>query len=136
MIWQNLLFGVTFIVVLLVLGATGRINPMVAAFLHMVSSAVVIFNSARLVRFGEHLEGHALTATPSATASPPIASAEPQPLPAPRPACGRGSSSITKHAGRQAGPSPDVPHQPLLSSLPSVSALVRYNACVFEEAVI
>jgi len=85
-IWQNLLFGVTFIVVLLVLGATGRINPMVAAFLHMVSSAVVIFNSARLVRFGEHLEGHALTATPSATASAPIASAETQPLPAPMPA--------------------------------------------------
>jgi len=85
-IWQNLLFGVTFIVVLLVLGATGRINPMVAAFLHMVSSAVVIFNSARLVRFGEHLEGHALTATPAATASAPIASAETQPLPAPMPA--------------------------------------------------
>ncbi|HSW46110.1 MAG TPA: cation-translocating P-type ATPase [Phycisphaerae bacterium] len=55
-IWQNLLFGVTFIVVLLVLGAIGWVNPMLAAFLHLLSSAVVIFNSARLVRFGEHIE--------------------------------------------------------------------------------
>jgi len=54
-IWQNLLFGVTFIVVLLALSAMGKMSPMLGAFLHMVSSAVVIFNSARLVRFGEHL---------------------------------------------------------------------------------
>lgn len=56
-IWQNLLFGVTFIVILLILGALGYLPPMLAAFLHMVASAVVIFNSARLVRFGEEMEG-------------------------------------------------------------------------------
>ncbi|HOA72945.1 MAG TPA: cation-translocating P-type ATPase [Phycisphaerae bacterium] len=55
-IWQNLLFGVAFIVVLLILGALGYLPAMMAAFLHMVASAVVIFNSARLVRFGEDLE--------------------------------------------------------------------------------
>jgi len=54
-IWQNLGFGVTFIVILLALSAMGKMSPMLGAFLHMVSSAVVIFNSARLVRFGEHL---------------------------------------------------------------------------------
>ncbi len=57
-IWQNMLLGVLFIVVLLVLGAMGLVNPMVAAFMHMVASAFVIFNSARLVRYGEHLEAH------------------------------------------------------------------------------
>jgi Cd2+/Zn2+-exporting ATPase len=55
-IWQNLLFGVVYIVVLEILGATGYVQPMLAAILHSLSSAVVIFNSARLVRFGEHLE--------------------------------------------------------------------------------
>lgn len=55
-IWQNLLFGILFIVILLVCGATGHLSAMVAALLHMVASAVVIFNSARLVRFGEDVE--------------------------------------------------------------------------------
>ena len=54
-IWQNLLFGVAFIVLLLALGAMGKISPMIAAFLHTVAGGFVIFNSARLVRFGEHL---------------------------------------------------------------------------------
>ncbi|MBI4580665.1 MAG: cation-translocating P-type ATPase, partial [Planctomycetes bacterium] len=54
-IWQNLLFGVAFIVILLILGAVGYLGAMLAAFLHTVASAVVIFNSARLVRFGEDL---------------------------------------------------------------------------------
>ncbi|MEP0842668.1 MAG: cation-translocating P-type ATPase, partial [Phycisphaerae bacterium] len=54
-IWQNLLGGVIFIVVLLVLGAMNIVTPIMAAFLHAVASAVVVFNSARLVRFGEHL---------------------------------------------------------------------------------
>lgn len=57
-IWQNLLFGVTFIIILLIAGALGRLPAMAAAFLHMVSSAVVIFNSARLVRFGEEVQPH------------------------------------------------------------------------------
>jgi Cd2+/Zn2+-exporting ATPase len=69
-IWQNLLFGVSFIVVMLVFSAMGKLNPMAAAFLHMVASAVVIFNSARLVRFGEHLGTTSLRPTaPSAEAA-------------------------------------------------------------------
>ena len=54
-IWQNLLGGVIFIVALLSLGAMGYVNPMLAAFLHALASAAVVFNSARLVRFDEHL---------------------------------------------------------------------------------
>jgi len=54
-IWQNLLGGVAYIVVLEVIGALGWITPMWAAFFHAVASALVIFNSARLVRFGEQL---------------------------------------------------------------------------------
>jgi Cd2+/Zn2+-exporting ATPase len=55
-IWQNLVFGILFIVSLEVLAVMGMLEAMVAAFLHTVSSAIVIFNSARLVRFGENLE--------------------------------------------------------------------------------
>jgi len=63
-IWQNLLFGITFIVVMLALGAMGILNPMMGAFLHTVSSAIVILNSARLVRFGEEIDdGQQKTAT-------------------------------------------------------------------------
>jgi len=50
---QNLLFGVCFITVALILGGFGRISPIVGAVLHLGSSLVVVFNSARLVRFGE-----------------------------------------------------------------------------------
>ena len=78
-VWQNLLFGVSYIVVMMVFSAMGMLNPMMAAFLHMVASAVVILNSARLVRFGEHVE-----------AAPILLSAErpvsDRPAPAPVPA--------------------------------------------------
>ncbi len=72
-IWQNLLFGVSYIIFLEVLGAMGKISPMFAAFLHMVASAIVIFNSARLVRFGEHLQAAPLTLqrAPARTSAPP-----------------------------------------------------------------
>ncbi|MCC6579351.1 MAG: cadmium-translocating P-type ATPase [Phycisphaeraceae bacterium] len=77
-IWQNLLFGVAYIVVLEVLGAMGILPPMVAAFLHMIASAIVIFNSARLVRYGEHLESAGIS--PVARPTPPRpASPAPQP---------------------------------------------------------
>ena len=52
-IWQNLGFGMLFIVILLILAGMGYIHPIVAAILHLCSSAIVVFNSARLVRFGE-----------------------------------------------------------------------------------
>jgi Cd2+/Zn2+-exporting ATPase len=54
-IWQNLLFGVIFIVILGPLAILGKLPAVWAAFFHTVASAVVIFNSARLVRFGEEL---------------------------------------------------------------------------------
>ncbi len=54
-IHQNLLFGMVFIIGFIVLGAMGWITPVLAAVLHMVAATFVIFNSARLVRFGEEL---------------------------------------------------------------------------------
>jgi Zn2+/Cd2+-exporting ATPase len=83
-IWQNMLFGVCYIVVLEVLaGALGWISPMVAAILHVLASALVIFNSARLVRFGEHLQP---AAAPSAEQPLRGAPASPGPVPAMAPA--------------------------------------------------
>ncbi len=55
-IWQNLVFGMLFIVVLFVAAGFGQLPAMLAAFLHTIASALVIFNSARLVRFGEDLD--------------------------------------------------------------------------------
>jgi Cd2+/Zn2+-exporting ATPase len=52
-IWQNLIFGVLFIVVTQTLAIWGELTPVWAAVLHTIATAVVIFNSARLVRFGE-----------------------------------------------------------------------------------
>jgi len=51
---QNLGFGIAFIVIGISLARF--IPPGVAAFLHFTSSLVVVFNSARLVRQGEHLD--------------------------------------------------------------------------------
>ncbi|KPK65242.1 MAG: hypothetical protein AMK73_03565 [Planctomycetes bacterium SM23_32] len=56
---QNILFGAVFVVGGLLLGGLGYIGPVVAAVLHVLSSFIVIFNSARLVRFGEELSPHA-----------------------------------------------------------------------------
>jgi Cd2+/Zn2+-exporting ATPase len=52
-VWQNLIFGVVFIVVTQALAIWGGLTPIWAAILHTVATAAVIFNSARLVRFGE-----------------------------------------------------------------------------------
>lgn len=57
-IWQNLTFGVLFILISGLLILWGLVGPMTAAFLHMLSSAVVIFNSARMVRYGEEIAAH------------------------------------------------------------------------------
>ncbi len=78
-IWQNMLMGITYIVALETLGALGKISPMFAAFLHVVASAIVIFNSARLVRFGEHLQAGE---TPSAE-QPRVTAPGRGPVPAP-----------------------------------------------------
>ncbi|MDY6913616.1 MAG: cation-translocating P-type ATPase [Planctomycetota bacterium] len=52
---QNLIFGISFIVAFEILAALGAVAPVWAALLHMLAATVVIFNSARLVRFGEEL---------------------------------------------------------------------------------
>ena len=53
---QNLFFGAGFIIIFMVMAATGVLTPIWAAILHVVSGLVVIFNSARLVRAGEDVE--------------------------------------------------------------------------------
>jgi Cd2+/Zn2+-exporting ATPase len=55
---QNLVFGVVFVVTVMSLGAFDVIPPILAAVLHTASSFVVVFNSARLVRFGEEKLSH------------------------------------------------------------------------------
>ncbi len=52
-VWQNILFGVAFIVITMTLAIWGPLTPITAAIAHTVATAVVIFNSARLVRYGE-----------------------------------------------------------------------------------
>jgi Cd2+/Zn2+-exporting ATPase len=53
----NLCFGIVFIVLGVVAGAAAWLPAVYAAALHFVGSLVVVFNSARLVRYGEEL-GH------------------------------------------------------------------------------
>ena len=55
---QNLGFGVLFILLGIVASAVGWLPVILAAVLHLGGAVVVVFNSARLVRFGEHLESH------------------------------------------------------------------------------
>lgn len=54
----NLMFGILFIAVGIGTAAAGWLPIILAAILHLAGSVIVIFNSARLVRFGEHLEPH------------------------------------------------------------------------------
>ena len=57
-IWQNLIFGVSFILVGEVAIIFELVGPMLAALLHTLASAIVVFNSARMVRYGEHIATH------------------------------------------------------------------------------
>jgi Cd2+/Zn2+-exporting ATPase len=52
----NLLFGILFIVLGVGAASAAWLRPTLAAMLHFVGSLAVIFNSARLVRYGEELE--------------------------------------------------------------------------------
>ncbi len=52
---QNLILGAVFITLFLIGAGLGILPPLVGAVLHTIAATVVIFNSARLVRFGEHL---------------------------------------------------------------------------------
>jgi Cd2+/Zn2+-exporting ATPase len=53
---QNFAFGTLFIISGLTLASLGYLHPIMAAFLHVTGSLIVVFNSARLVRKGEELE--------------------------------------------------------------------------------
>ncbi|MBU1260396.1 MAG: cation-translocating P-type ATPase [Planctomycetes bacterium] len=55
---QNLLFGILFIILGVSASAVGWLPLIYAALLHFGGSLVVVFNSARLVRYGEELEPH------------------------------------------------------------------------------
>ena len=54
-VYQNLIFGIVFIVGGLSLAFMNILTPIIAALLHNVGSFIVIFNSARLVRYGEEM---------------------------------------------------------------------------------
>ncbi len=67
---QNLLLGVSFIIVLEILSAMGWITPIMGAIFHFVAACAVIFNSARLVRFGEELHKPAQEEQPAPRVEP------------------------------------------------------------------
>ncbi|UCG47918.1 MAG: cation-translocating P-type ATPase [Phycisphaerales bacterium] len=52
----NLGFGIIFIILGVAAGAAAWLPAVYAAFLHFAGSLIVVFNSARLVRFGEELD--------------------------------------------------------------------------------
>jgi Cd2+/Zn2+-exporting ATPase len=54
-VYQNLVFGILFILTGISLSAYGVLTPIGAAVLHCLGSLPVIFNSARIVRYGEEL---------------------------------------------------------------------------------
>jgi len=58
LVLQNLAFGLVFMVGGLSFAGFGWMTPILAALLHNVSSFIVIFNSARLVRMGEEFAPH------------------------------------------------------------------------------
>ena len=55
-IYQNLGFGIIFIVLGIAAGAAAWLTAPYAAVLHFAGSLIVVFNSARLVRYGEELD--------------------------------------------------------------------------------
>ncbi|MBM4033707.1 MAG: cation-translocating P-type ATPase [Planctomycetes bacterium] len=58
LVLQNLVFGLLFMLGGLAFAGVGWMTPILAALLHNVSSFIVIFNSARLVRMGEEFAPH------------------------------------------------------------------------------
>jgi Cd2+/Zn2+-exporting ATPase len=55
-IYQNLSFGIFFIILGIAAGGGGWLPAAYAAVLHFAGSLIVVFNSARLVRYGEELD--------------------------------------------------------------------------------
>jgi len=73
---QNFIMGVFFVIGGLALAAMKYINPILAAFMHVAGSLIVVFNSFRLVRAGEELEpfqAPALETGKTPAANPPQA---------------------------------------------------------------
>jgi len=66
---QNFLIGVFFIIGGLTAATLGYLNPVLAAVMHNAGSLLVVFNSARLVRQGEELDGLAESESGSSTAT-------------------------------------------------------------------
>lgn len=52
---QNLFIGILFVIGGILLAVFGIMTPILAAILHLLSTLIVLFNSARLVRTGEEL---------------------------------------------------------------------------------
>jgi Cd2+/Zn2+-exporting ATPase len=52
------------------LAALNYLPPIAAAFLHVVGSLIVVFNSARLVRQGEEMEPHVASPNEQAVPAP------------------------------------------------------------------
>jgi Zn2+/Cd2+-exporting ATPase len=71
---QNLCFGILFITVGLFVTGKGWVPAILAVMLHLASSLVIVFNSARLVRFGEELTPM-VEASPSAPETPEVTGA-------------------------------------------------------------
>jgi Cd2+/Zn2+-exporting ATPase len=81
-IHQNMIFGVVFIVLTETLtilqnsraapGGVMLMSPIVAAVLHMLAATLVIFNSARLVRFGEEMHLSQAKQTPLGLPKPKL----------------------------------------------------------------
>ncbi|MCO6436386.1 MAG: cadmium-translocating P-type ATPase [Phycisphaerae bacterium] len=69
-VYQNIIFGVLFIIVTMVFAVWGLLTPILAAVAHTFATAVVIFNSARLVRFGEEKEADIAAYIPATRAAP------------------------------------------------------------------
>jgi len=63
---QNLAFGLLFVLCGIILSVFGGMSPVMAAILHAVSTLIVIFNSARLVRTGEDVAPAGLPAAAKA----------------------------------------------------------------------
>ena len=53
LVYQNLLFGIAFVIGGMTLAGLGLLSAIMAAILHNFGSFLIIFNSARLVRYGE-----------------------------------------------------------------------------------
>ncbi|MCG3136298.1 MAG: Cadmium-transporting ATPase [Phycisphaerae bacterium] len=54
-VWQNLIFGMGYIIFSVFLMMFFEVKTWVPAVMHLISSTIVCFNSARLVRFGEEM---------------------------------------------------------------------------------